>query len=746
MSEAVIVQSAPKERNPFKGQSSYEVEDADFFFGRSREAEELTAQLLASRLTVLNAASGAGKTSLLNACVIPRIEMHGWTPVRLNPGDHPSESIRRSVLQYLLPPPEADAHALDRARVALDLPPSATLGELLAKYDDQHPSLRVEIVRPVLAKAVPFTSTADLLPDFTSATPYLCRVLRKSLEFGKAGAHLVAPLTYARDPAGRSDVACRLMSGTAARLRIEDLQAFLNSTALTAAYRRLLSALYLPLPGLAPFFDNLFQIYGEAVRGFGLVLILDQFEEVFTRYTDLSKLRSSDELGLDDDVWRAPAVSEHGADYRVRDQFFRDFMRLYAATRKHAAHSIETPAPAIHTTLPMRFVFSLREEYVSRLMVFVRDVAPESERSIYRLTPLSPAQATDAVQLPLYQQGFAVAQPVMTEALDTLKLEGRYVEPGPLQIICLRIWRQRDAARSRGRLDARGRILIDRGDVYDADTITVQQILQQFFTDFLKQVPKALANQWPGERPPFSEDKLKIFVRLEVLDILSRLITSDGTRTFVEATQLLNVPLRRLDLRSVVLRQLERQHILRKEPRYRGEFYEITHEFLLRPILKELNTDSAQARLSRALRVLELAPMTRPPELPQEDVWQTLTEFQELLDLVPPYDEIMLRSSVIHGGANREGLSRLSSQYQSHDSSSPHPDYRTPATVGLLSRALLLRIAAQLQTPDHVHSSITALGIDRRRLLESCLINASVADDEPLRLLIRRLDHDDLRL
>ncbi len=55
--------------SPYKGLVSYLEEDADFFFGRERERDIITAKLLASRLTLLYGPTGVGKTSILRAGV-----------------------------------------------------------------------------------------------------------------------------------------------------------------------------------------------------------------------------------------------------------------------------------------------------------------------------------------------------------------------------------------------------------------------------------------------------------------------------------------------------------------------------------------------------------------------------------------------------------------------------------------------------------------------------------------------------
>ena len=60
-------------RSPYKGLIPYEQEDADFFFGRERETRRIIANLFASSLTLLYGPSGVGKTSVLEAGVMNRL-------------------------------------------------------------------------------------------------------------------------------------------------------------------------------------------------------------------------------------------------------------------------------------------------------------------------------------------------------------------------------------------------------------------------------------------------------------------------------------------------------------------------------------------------------------------------------------------------------------------------------------------------------------------------------------------------
>jgi WD40 repeat protein len=69
--------------SPYKGLSAFDDSDLDalFFFGREREIEAVTANVLASRLTVLFGPSGVGKSSLLRAGVARKLRERSDAPV-----------------------------------------------------------------------------------------------------------------------------------------------------------------------------------------------------------------------------------------------------------------------------------------------------------------------------------------------------------------------------------------------------------------------------------------------------------------------------------------------------------------------------------------------------------------------------------------------------------------------------------------------------------------------------------------
>jgi len=80
-------------QNPYVGPRAYEKEDRHRFYGRDREARELRALIVAEREVLFYAQSGAGKTSLLNARVIPALEEKGFRvlPIARVSGEIPPE-------------------------------------------------------------------------------------------------------------------------------------------------------------------------------------------------------------------------------------------------------------------------------------------------------------------------------------------------------------------------------------------------------------------------------------------------------------------------------------------------------------------------------------------------------------------------------------------------------------------------------------------------------------------------------
>jgi DNA-binding SARP family transcriptional activator/WD40 repeat protein len=95
-------------RCPFKGLASFDVADAEVFFGRERLVAEMVARLPGAPLLGIVGASGSGKSSALRAGllaalaggVLPGSERWGSAPVR--PGEHPMQALTTATA-YVAP-------------------------------------------------------------------------------------------------------------------------------------------------------------------------------------------------------------------------------------------------------------------------------------------------------------------------------------------------------------------------------------------------------------------------------------------------------------------------------------------------------------------------------------------------------------------------------------------------------------------------------------------------------------------
>jgi hypothetical protein len=89
-----------KRKNPYKGLEQYDIEDADYYFGRTSDVENLRAIMGLSvqteeesqkspTLLVLSGPSGSGKSSLVKAGLLPAYQQAGYEIFQFRPGDRP---------------------------------------------------------------------------------------------------------------------------------------------------------------------------------------------------------------------------------------------------------------------------------------------------------------------------------------------------------------------------------------------------------------------------------------------------------------------------------------------------------------------------------------------------------------------------------------------------------------------------------------------------------------------------------
>ena len=83
--------------NPFKFLDSYEKEDKDRFFGRSKETAQLFNAVKRSNLVMVYGASGTGKTSLINCGLGNKFLTSDWLPIFIRRKNNINDSLKREL-------------------------------------------------------------------------------------------------------------------------------------------------------------------------------------------------------------------------------------------------------------------------------------------------------------------------------------------------------------------------------------------------------------------------------------------------------------------------------------------------------------------------------------------------------------------------------------------------------------------------------------------------------------------------
>jgi hypothetical protein len=115
----------PPMARPYKGLAAFQESDARYFYGRERYVDELAGKVLRVPLIAVLGRSGAGKSSLVRAGLIPRLRSEGnLRVVTFRPGSPTSNPLRNFAAALLdeLKGPARDAEdAIIRQRAATEL-------------------------------------------------------------------------------------------------------------------------------------------------------------------------------------------------------------------------------------------------------------------------------------------------------------------------------------------------------------------------------------------------------------------------------------------------------------------------------------------------------------------------------------------------------------------------------------------------------------------------------------------------
>lgn len=96
--------TAVNTEHPWLGLASFTEDTRQYFYGREEEVAELARRVQRKLLTVLFGQSGLGKTSILNAGIVPRLRPEGYCPVYVRidyatDSVSPSEQIKQAILR-----------------------------------------------------------------------------------------------------------------------------------------------------------------------------------------------------------------------------------------------------------------------------------------------------------------------------------------------------------------------------------------------------------------------------------------------------------------------------------------------------------------------------------------------------------------------------------------------------------------------------------------------------------------------
>ncbi len=391
---------------PYVGPRPFQRIDKAFFFGREKEASDLLSLIIANPLLLLYSRSGAGKTSLINARLVPMLEREGI---------------------YTLP----------IARVQGRIPKEINLGETLGanvyvfnvlaswkkKEDDPLVLMKMSLAEFLSRERKPVGEGEQEAPrvivfdQFEELFTFYPGRWADRLEFFRQVGDL--------------------LEGSPLLLRASDLQSPADLVADFAKGRSALSGSL--VKRLSPKAQELIR------NSNGVAGTLDAIKLLVD---DLNQIIQGDSL-YDERALAGAELRSETIELIQRQPVGREIHRLNRLLIEDAyplAIRRRTEGDPL-----LRVVFSMREDYIAELDPYA-SVLPNKLRSRYRLEPLRARAALSAVTGPLEKTNLKFAPGVAEHLVENLlkiqmktaegitEIPGEFVEPVQLQVVCQSLW------------------------------------------------------------------------------------------------------------------------------------------------------------------------------------------------------------------------------------------------------------------------------------------------------------------
>jgi hypothetical protein len=248
----------------------------------------------------------------------------------------------------------------------------------------------------------------------------------------------------------------------------------------------------------------------------------------------------------------------------ILDQL-EDLFNLYAAGwQDQRVGFFQQLAEALKDNRPLRIILIIREDYLAQLDPSL-DILPERLRPRFRLERLNKEAAFTAIKGPLEamrvfdkERGEEVENDIKRLVEDLLRIrvetydgrsqevQGEFVEPIHLQVVCTRWWQQRLSSKD-----------------HSIDSMDVDNTLEDFYVEAIIEATKQTG---------VAESEIREWIE-------KTLITSSGTRSIVHHEQKSTGK-----MPNEVVDVLEAKYLIRADRRSGARWYELTHDRLIEPI------------------------------------------------------------------------------------------------------------------------------------------------------------------